>query len=247
LSSILRAISAKIAKHFELAVFPSFCKICRTLLESPEEKVLCRACLDKIIPHRAPSCPSCGRFFEGAGEPHLCSACVNEAPPFSMHRSCAKYRGGLKDTLLLFKYRRYRILGLNLAEFVSEALKREEGLWSGVNVIVPVPLHRRRRWERGFNQAEVLAKEIGRLRGIPLETRALEKVRNVPPQTSLEHGERKENVRGAYRAGKTEGIRDRIVLLVDDVYTTGSTLRECAAVLKKAGAKDVRAITLAQA
>lgn len=243
----IRNTFAKKAKLFELAVFPSFCKICRALLESPAEKVLCRACLDKITPHRAPFCPSCGRFFEGAGEPHLCSACLNEAPPFSMHRSCARYGGGLKDTLLLFKYRRYRVLGPNLAEFVSEALKKEDGLWWGVDVIVPVPLHRRRRWERGFNQAEVLARELGRIRRIPVETRALKKVKNVPPQTSLEHAERKSNVRDAYRMDKADRIRDKVVLLVDDVYTTGSTLRECAAVLKEAGVKDVRAVTAAQA
>jgi len=247
LSFSLRDNAAKAAKLFELALFPSFCKICRTLLESPDEKVVCRACLDKIVPLRASFCPSCGRFFEGAGEPHLCSGCLNEAPPFSIHRSGAKYRGGLKDTLLLFKYRKYRILGRNLAEFLTEALKKEKGLWSGVDVIVPVPLHRRRRWERGFNQAEVLAGEIGRRMRIPLEPKALKKVRHVPPQTSLEHGERRENVRNAYEAGKTEGIRDRVVLLVDDVYTTGSTLRECAGVLKKAGAREIRAVTVAQA
>ena len=247
MSFSIRNAFAQTAKLFELAVFPSFCKICGTLLESPEEKVLCRTCLDKITPHRASFCPSCGRFFEGAGDPHLCSACLTETPPFSVHRSGAKYRGSLKDALLLFKYRRYRILGKNLAEFIAEALKKEVGLWWGVDVIVPVPLHRRRRWERGFNQAEVLAKELGRIRRIPVETRALKKVKNVPPQTSLEHGERRSNVRDAYRIDDEDRICDKIVLLVDDVYTTGSTLRECAAVLKKAGVKDVRAVTVAQA
>ena len=247
MTSSIRDTLAKSAKLFELAVFPSFCKICRILLESPKEKVLCRSCLEKITPHRAPTCPSCGRFFEGAGDPHLCSVCLNEAPPFSMHRSCARYRGALKDTLLLFKYRRFKVLGLNLGEFVAEALKKEEGLWWEVDVIVPVPLHRRRLWERGFNQAEVLARAIGRLRRIPVETRAMRKIRNVPPQTSLEYAERKSNVRDAYRMDKAERIRDKVVLLVDDVYTTGSTLRECAEVLRKAGAKDVRAVTVAQA
>jgi competence protein ComFC len=243
----IRDTLARTAKLFELAVFPSFCKICRTLLESPREKVLCRSCLDKITPYRAPLCPSCGRFYEGAGDSHLCSACLNVAPPFSAHRSCAKYRGALKDTLLLFKYRRYKVLGTSLSEFVAEALKKEEGLWWGVDVIVPVPLHRRRRWERGFNQAEVLARNIGRIKHLPVEAGAIQKIRNVPPQTSLEHEERAQNVRGAYQAIHAEKIRGKVVLLVDDVYTTGSTLRECAAVLRKAGAKDVRAVTIAQA
>jgi len=242
----IKGAFAKAAKLFELAVFPSTCKICRTLLEAPAEKVLCQDCLDKIVPVRAPFCPACGRFFDGAGEPHYCSACLNEAPPFSAHRSSAKYRGHLKDALLLFKYRRYRVLGTHLAGFLVEALKREESLWAGVDVIVPVPLHRRRRRERGFNQAEVLAREIGRLKGIPVESRALIKMRNVA-QTSLERNERASNVRDAYRCGKAERLQAKTVLLVDDVFTTGSTLRECAGVLKHAGVKDVRAVTVAQA
>jgi ComF family protein len=242
-----QGVLAKAAKLFELAVFPSTCKICRALLEAPAEKVLCQNCLDKIVPLRAPFCPACGRFFDGAGESHTCSACLNQAPPFSAHRSSARYRGHLKDALLLFKYRRYRVLGVNLAGFVVEALKKEDGLWTGVDVIVPVPLHRRRRWDRGFNQAEVLAREIGRLKRIPVESRVLIKVQNVPPQTSLERDERKSNVRDAYRLDRAERLQGKTVLLVDDVYTTGSTMRECAGLLKNGGVKDVRAVTVAQA
>jgi ComF family protein len=243
----IKGAFAKAAKLFELAVFPSTCKICRTLLEAPAEKVLCQDCLDQIVPLRAPFCPACGRFFDGAGEPHYCSSCVHDAPPFSAHRSSARYRGHLKDALLLFKYRRYRVLGTRLAGFLVETLKREENVWTGVDVIVPVPLHRRRRRERGFNQAEVLAREIGRLRGIPVERRGLIKTKNLAPQTSLERDERAANVRDAYRCDRAERLQGKTVLLVDDVYTTGSTLRECAGVLKKAGVKDVRGVTVAQA
>jgi len=114
-------------------------------------------------------------------------------------------------------------------------------------MIVPVPLHRRRKWERGFNQTEVLAKELGRLTEFPLETDVLKKIRNIPPQTSLELDERARNVKDAYQTAKEERIQGKIILLVDDVYTTGSTLRECASMLKRAGAKEVRAVTVAQA
>lgn len=234
-------------KLFELVFFPSFCKICGQFLESPMERVLCRSCLDKIAPERAASCPSCGRFFEGAGEPHLCLSCLKGPAPFSIHRSGARYQRELKDAILLFKYRRYRTLGKNMARFVAEALKKEDGLWSGVDIIVPVPLHRRRLRDRGFNQAEVIAKEISRLKRIPLEKKALKKVRNIPAQTSLEHQERMKNVRDVFEPRREERIRDKVVLLVDDVYTTGSTLRESAAALKRGGAKEVRAVTVAQA
>ena len=128
-----------------------------------------------------------------------------------------------------------------------ESEKKNDALWNGLDLIVPVPLHARRARERGFNQAGVLARELGKLRGIPVETGVLRKVRNAPPQTSLERAGRRTSVRGAYRAARPERVRGRTVLLVDDVYTTGSTLRECAAVLAAAGAKEIRAVTVAQA
>lgn len=242
-----RKILAQSARFIELAFFPSFCKICRRLLESPKERVLCRPCLENIKPDRSSHCLSCGRFFEGIGEPHLCSSCIEEPPPFAMHRSCARYRGELKDALLLFKYRRFKPLGKNLAGFVFETQKKEDGIWWDVDAIIPVPLHPRRIKERGFNQARVLAKELGRIKGIPIEGSVLKKIKNNPPQTSLKQEERLRNVRGAYGIVNQERIKGRVVLLVDDVFTTGSTIRECATLLRRAGAREVRAVTVAQA
>jgi len=100
---------------------------------------------------------------------------------------------------------------------------------------------------RGFNQAKVIAEELARLREIKLEEGVLEKVKNVPPQTFLEMDEREENVSGAFRVVDEDKIRGKTIILVDDVYTTGSTIRECSSVLRKAGAKEIRAITVAQA
>ncbi len=153
----------------------------------------------------------------------------------------------VKDVILLYKYRRFKVLGVDLARFAERALGGDEGLWWGVEAIVPVPLHPRRRRERGFNQAQVIAAELARLKGIDLVDDALVKVKNVPPQTSLQARERAHNVRGAFKIKKTQGIAGKTVLLLDDVYTTGSTLTECSLALKKSGVKDVRALTIAQA
>lgn len=128
-----------------------------------------------------------------------------------------------------------------------ESLGGEDGLWWGVEAIIPVPLDPKRKRDRGFNQAQALAKQISRLKGIPLEERVLKKSINVPPQTSLDERQRAKNVRGAYAIMRPDKIRGKTVLLVDDVYTTGSTLKECSRMLLRAGAKEVRAITLAQA
>jgi competence protein ComFC len=243
----LPALVWRLRRLAELAFFPSFCKTCGALLDKPGDRVMCRLCLDRIVPHRAPVCPSCGRFFEGAGEDHLCGECLTGAPRFSVHRSAGRYGGVLKDAILLLKYRGYRPLGRELGRFAYAALKREDGLWWEADCLVPVPLHRRRRRERGFNQAEVIAREVGRLASISVEIRSLGKIRPTAAQTSLEHDERRANVRGAYAVLRPEGVRGKTALLVDDVFTTGATLGECAAALRKAGAKDVRALTVAQA
>ena len=243
----LRRLFARSAKLVELALFPSFCKVCRALLETPGERVLCPNCLDKIRAHRSPYCLCCGRFFDGAGEPHLCLSCIKDRPPFAVHRSGGLYQGELKDLILLFKYRGYEILGRPLGRFVFESLKGEESLWWGVEALIPVPLHPKRKSKRGFNQARVLAKELSKLKGLPLEDLVLRKMKNVPPQTSLERDERVKSVRGVYKVLKSQKIQGKTVLLVDDVYTTGSTLKECSRELLRAGAKEVRAITIAQA
>jgi ComF family protein len=126
-------------------------------------------------------------------------------------------------------------------------LGKEENIWWEADVIIPVPLHPKRKKMRGFNQAKVIAEELARLRGIKLEESVLAKVKNVHPQTLLEMDEREENVSGAFSVVDEDKIRGKTIILVDDVYTTGSTVKECSSVLRKAGAKEVRAITVAQA
>ena len=148
---------------------------------------------------------------------------------------------------MLYKYRRLSVLGKGLADFAFQALGGDDELWWGVDGIVPVPLHPRKKRERGFNQARVFAGELAKLSGLDLIDGALIKVRKLPPQTSLEADERAENVRGAYLVRRKEMVRGKVLLLADDVYTTGSTLKECSRALLSAGAKEVRAITIAQA
>jgi ComF family protein len=126
-------------------------------------------------------------------------------------------------------------------------LGREEEIWWKVDAIIPVPLHPKRKKKRGFNQAQVIAKELARIKGIELKDQMLLKIKNVPPQTSLRVEERAKNVSGAFGVAEGGKIKGKVVLLVDDVYTTGSTIRECSSVLRKAGVKEVKALTVAQA
>jgi ComF family protein len=140
-----------------------------------------------------------------------------------------------------------QVLGKDLAHLVYRALSREEEIWWKVDVVVPVPLHPKRKKERGFNQAQIIAKELARIKGIEVGDQLLLKIKNVPPQTSLRVEEREENVSGAFAVAEKDKIKGSVVLLVDDVYTTGSTIRECSSVLRNADVKEVKALTVAQA
>ncbi len=243
----LRARAAALAKLVELLVYPSFCRLCAEVLEEPGERVVCRACLARLVPRRGPSCPVCGRFHEGAGDDHVCSKCLERAPAFSVHRSCGTYGGALKDVILLFKYRKFAPLARPLAEYAAVCTGGDVGLWSGADFLVPVPLHPARRRERGFNQSRLLARELSGLRGMRVLEGCLVKTRNVPPQAGLHAAERETNVKNAYTVRRPRQVEGRTLVLVDDVTTTGATVRECASVLVEAGAKEVRAITLARA
>ncbi len=231
----------------ELIFFPSFCELCSSLLEFPQERVICHSCWKSIRTSYHSYCLCCGRFFEALEEPHLCQDCLEKRPPFSHHRSCGRYKGKLKDIILLYKYRHYQVLGKDLARLAYRSLGREEEIWWKVDVVVPVPLHQKRKKERGFNQAQIIAKELARIKGIELEDQLLLKIKNVPPQTSLRVEEREKNVSGAYEVREKDKIKGNVVLLVDDVYTTGSTIRECSSVLRNVGVKEVKALTVAQA
>ena len=244
---VRRPVRRPLARFLGLVVFPSFCRLCGAFLDSPDERVVCGGCWSRAVPRRGPACLCCGRFLDEAGESHLCQRCLSDPPPFTYHRSAGRYDGMVKDLLLLFKYGGCSVLADEMAAFINLALGGDASLWDGVEAIVPVPLDRRRKRERGFNQSLLVARQLGRLRGLPVLDRRLVKVRAVPPQVSLEAAERERNVRGAYGVRKAADIRDRTLLVLDDVFTTGSTLRECGAVLRKAGAAEVRALTIAQA
>jgi competence protein ComFC len=242
-----RARAASLAKLIELLVYPSFCRLCAEPLDEPGEKVVCRTCLAKLSPRGGPLCPLCGRFHEGEGADHICSRCLGRAPAFSLHRSCGAYSGTLKDVILLFKYRKYAPLSRALAGFAERCLASDPKLWVGVDFLIPVPLHPARKRERGFNQSRLLARDLGRLRGMTVLEGCLVKAKNVPPQAGLRAAEREENVKKAYAVRRRQKVRGRTLIIVDDVTTTGATLRECARVLVEAGAREVRAITLARA
>ncbi len=234
-------------RSFEIIFFPSFCRLCAELLESPNERQVCKSCWASIKSTRTSSCISCGRFFEGDVDPHFCESCLHGNPPYSCHRSCGRYKGKLKEIILLCKFHDLPILAEGLAKFALDAMADEEALWWELDAIVPVPLYPQRERERGYNHAQIIAKHLTRNKEVKLLDKHLAKVKNVPPQMSLVMQDRLQSVKGAFAVDRREEVRDKVLLLVDDVFTTGSTVKECSRVLLEAGAREVRALTIAQA
>ncbi len=155
--------------------------------------------------------------------------------------------GKLKEIILLCKFHNLPILAEGLAKFALNTLAHEDALWWELEAIVPVPLHPKRERERGYNHAQMIAKKLAEYRDVQLLDKQLVKVKNVPPQMSLAMEDRLRSVKGAFAVNKREEVKDKVILLIDDVFTTGATVGECSRLLLQAGAREVRALTIAQA
>jgi ComF family protein len=158
----------------------------------------------------------------------------------------AVYTGCLLQAIHDFKYRRQPGLGRGLGRLITD--NHCAGIDpEGFDVVIPVPLHVRRLRERGFNQSLLLARAVATARGIQVDFLSLRRERDTPPQTLMGRKERQANIRGAFAVVHRDRLRDREILLIDDVYTTGSTLAECARALLDGGAARVGVLTLARA
>ena len=251
-SLVIAAPRALLQSIFSV-LFPSDCKLCSSPLLNISRLPVCPECLDAIRPLRAPQCVICGdrlhsaQLLRGDGQ---CANCRESAPDFERAVSFGEYQDELRGLIHLLKYERVTPargpLGRMLAEAISDLLP---GCGQEKFLLVPVPLHRNRRRARGFNQAELLARAA--LKRLPRElefaTGVLIRKRETISQVGLSREERIENMRGAFRVIDADRVRGRSVIVVDDVMTTGTTVSECARVLKKAGAEKVWAATVARA
>ena len=226
--------------------FPPKCPFCGVILDGLSDNRPCPLCLTQVKPFGHPKCPRCGLGFATEnGEDHFCSACLTEERYFTMARAIGSYEGLMKEAISRFKYhgaiRLAKPLGILLTEYQDPDFP-----FSEFDLILAVPLHRRRLRQRGFNQATLLARRVSRTHSIPLDSDSLQRTRFTEPQTRLSGPERQKNIRGAFKVLKPEIIAGKHILLIDDVFTTGATVQECSKVLVKGGAKRVDVLTLAR-
>ncbi|MEZ5356288.1 MAG: ComF family protein [Bryobacteraceae bacterium] len=226
-------------------LFPDDCRICGSPLTELSRYPVCAPCLLAAQPFQAEhACSQCHTPFLNRApldEQGRCALCRLGGRAYDDAWSYGAYEGPVRTLVHLLKYEGIRTLASPLGALLSRALPRQRQF----DVIVPVPIHWRRRWMRGFNQAELLAADLSRRTGIPV-AEALER-RHRPAQAGLSSAARRRNAAGAFSIAAGAALAGRKILLIDDVLTTGSTAAACASVLKRAGAARVSVLTLARA
>ncbi len=232
-------------------LYPPKCAACGAPLASEPSRRVCARCVARVELVPNPRCEVCGGPLESASNDAVrCSRCLAHPPRYRIARTVARYRttaedepGTLPALIRRHKYGLDQSVGRALVEYLGDELPVSA---DDYDLVIPVPLHWRRLWWRGFNQAALLAAEVARRLDLPLDTTAMSRQRFTPPQTAQHHDERIKNVRRAFTVKDSLRVRNRRILIVDDVMTTGATVDECARVLIAAGAASVDVFTLAR-
>ena len=227
------------------AIYPRICPVCGALSDRPDRH-LCWNCFSRIDLLKSGLCTLCGNPLTGEPESvFICQSCRQRKPAFDRARSAARFSGVMRDMLHSFKYGNALWLKKDLADIMFGALMAGFE-YTLIDVVIPVPLFRTRFRERSYNQALVLASALAALIDRRMDGRSLKRIRGTGTQTKFNSAQRRRNIAGAFKVVRPEWIRGRTVLLVDDVMTTGATLSECSRELKRAGAHQVFAISVAR-
>jgi ComF family protein len=227
-------------------VYPRNCRVCEAPLRADEPGVLCAQCLTGVKWIEEPFCRRCARPFRGAVPAQIeCGYCHQLEFHFSRAVAACRAEGIVRDCIHHFKYHRELYYLPHLSDWLTTAARRWLD-WSEVDAIVPVPLHPVKERHREFNQAALLARDLGRTFGKPVFARCVRRIKVTATQTRLDAAARRANLRGAFAIRPPACVAGQRLALVDDVFTTGATLDACASVLVQAGARDVLALTVAR-
>ena len=228
-------------------ILPSRCPYCGKVVEM--ENTLCSSCFEKIDFISAPYCSICGMPFETEKQIYktsalICPNCARQKRNTRFNRSAILYDDFSKKAILAFKFQNKCYHAKVFAKWLK--LAGNDIFDAGVDLIIPVPLSYRRLFKRGYNQSVLLARELSKLTGIEVDVTSLVKIKNTKAQSSLLGKNRLKNIKNAFAIKNTNKIKNKRIVLIDDVMTTGATLSECAKILIRAGAKSVDTLTVAR-
>ncbi len=224
-------------------LFPVKCFSCRQLLSRRNSALLCSSCLPKIPYNAKPYCQCCGFPF-GTGADHLCGNCLTGSFEFARARAAVLYKEMIPEMIKSFKYQGNMNFLATMGFLAVNSIGFGE--LSSPDLIIPVPLHKKKLQQRGFNQALLLARVCFSQRSQQIAAEVLIRNRFTKAQSKLSGDERRLNVKDAFTVRRPDQIFGKNILLVDDVFTTGTTVNECARQLNSAGASRVEIFTLAR-
>jgi ComF family protein len=237
-SAWLKYFGASLLEFF----LPRMCLFCGVPVGETALVAVCPDCEAQITWVASPLCTCCGRVFESRdGADRVCGDCQTDPPPFARARAAALYDGPVTQAITRFKFSRQLAFLPVMQHWLKQPICLE--LVAAADFLAPVPLHPKRIKNRGFNQSLLLAQTFP---GAAVAREALIRTRHTAPQVGLNPKERQDNVKGAFAVTDPARVKGQSVLLIDDLYTTGSTVKECAKVLRKAGARRVEVLTVAR-
>jgi ComF family protein len=233
-----------IAKSCMDILLPPGCAVCGRRMAVTRAGNFCVRCAADIRYLRPPFCRLCGLEVIGADGYHpLCGECLDQPPPYSLARSVVRYEGQVQRLIHKLKYGRDTSVLPGISELIANYDMAE---FADIDLVVVVPLHVQRLRHRGFNQALVLARLFFPDRLARIQPDWLVRTRNSVPQTALGRAARKRNLRGAFQVRPASSFQGARVCLVDDVFTTGTTVNECSKAIMHSGAREVKVLTLAR-
>lgn len=225
-------------------LFPKVCGVCQVVLDKSQSQSICEECscgIRRIVP---PFCSSCGmELYSQSGENYICGSCLKNPPPFETARSLYRYDDQMRTLITRLKYHKDTSVLATLGTLMREADLFE---FSSCDYIVPVPLHKKRLQERGFNQALLLAKACFDAKDTGIHTSLLYRTVNTVPQVLLDAKTRRRSLNGVFRVNGSVAISGKSICLIDDVYTTGTTVSYCSRELVRGGADRVLVLTIAR-
>lgn len=224
-----------------------YCIRCGKVIDSTRTYSLCDDCIRNFHWTNKKTCDKCGKLMEEDGIYSLCKDCRHNPHYFTRGFTCLMYGLYEKELIWSFKYSKQGYIGEKIGKIIQDRLEPEFEKGLNIDIIIPVPIHKKKLRQRGFNQAELMGRPLSKAWGLPLERKILIRAKSTSAMSTLDPFERRENIAGAFMINRGEEgvVKEKSILLIDDVYTTGSTVDECSRILLDAGAKEVYVVTLA--